>query len=125
MNAQDHDDCATSVCWGCDAYAKGRIRADEGNYACQHCHIRIGAVLDKTTRAHVSTPQPTLSEYVQPAYCEPDDEDEPPSEWRSVALFLVIALIALIGVALVYGTARASTLGPDIVDNVSVREVLP
>lgn len=58
---------------------------------------------EDTTRTHVSTPQPTLSEYVQPAYCEPDDEGEPPSEWRSVALFLVMALVALIGVALVFG----------------------
>jgi hypothetical protein len=62
-------------------------------------------------------PQPALSEYIHPAHCEPEEDEEPPSEWRTVALFLAMALIALIGVALVYGTARASSLGPELVAN--------
>lgn len=70
---------------------------------------------EDTTRAHVSPP-PELSEYIHPAHCEPEEEDEPPSEWRSVALFLAMALVALVAVALLYGgTARASSLGPEIV----------
>lgn len=60
-------------------------------------------------------PRPTLSEYIHPAHCEPDDE-EPPSEWREVALYLAMAAVALIAVVLLYaGTARASSLGPEIV----------
>lgn len=64
-------------------------------------------------------PQPELSEYIHPAHCEPEeDEDEPPSAWRDVALYLAMALVALIGIAVLFmGSARASSLGPELVAN--------
>ena len=62
------------------------------------------------SRAHVSPPHSAAvadicdrTEYLHPAYHGEDEDEEPPSDWAEVALYLVAAIAVIIAVGVAYG----------------------
>jgi hypothetical protein len=102
----------------------GLIPAEHGNQPCPMCDAwealtkppRITTYFTSDTpqsvprrptksRAHVSAVDDICgrSEYIHPAYHGEEEDEEPPSDWVEVAIYLAIAAVAVIAVGLAHG----------------------